>query len=68
MILMAGVSARSCVSACVQFSVQPVIATLNLRGRFVNALFRRNASVNSRTTRRGIEQLVVRQPGDRDIR
>ena len=45
----AGVSARSCDSACVQCSMQPVMPTLNFRGRFVNALLPRNASVNSRT-------------------
>ena len=65
MILIAGVSDRSWVSPCVQFSVQPVIATLNLRGRFVNALFRRNASLNSRTTREASNSSSSRQTGDR---
>src|SRR6186713_3061942 len=49
-ILIAGVSARSCVSACVQLAVQAVIATLNFLGRLVNALFFKNALVNSCTT------------------
>ena len=65
MILIAGVNDRSCVSPCVQFSVQPVMATLNLRGRFVNALFRRNASLKSRTTRDASNNSSSRQPGDR---
>ncbi len=33
----AGVIATSCVSTAVQLSGQPVMVTLNLRGRFVNS-------------------------------
>ena len=40
----------SWVSEWVQFSRQPVMPTLNLRGRFVKALFPTNIAVKSRAT------------------
>ena len=39
--------------------------TLNFRGRFVNALFRRNIVGELARDRRRVEQLVRRQAGDR---
>ena len=64
-ILIAGVSARSCDSACVQCSVQPLMPTLNFRGRFVNALLPTNVVGELAHDRRRVEQLVGRQAGDR---
>ena len=43
----AGVIAMSWVSPAVQCSRQPVIVTLNLRGRFVNALLPRKIRWNA---------------------
>ena len=55
----------SCVSAWQQFSRQPVMVTLNLRGRLVNSLLSRMSRVELVDDRRGVEQLVRRQAGHR---
>ncbi len=57
--------AMSCASAWVQASLQPVMVTLNFRGKFVYSLLPRNNSREIVHHRGGVEKLIGREPGDR---
>ena len=61
----AGVMETSCVSAPVQFSRQPVMVTLNLRGRLVKALLPRKIRWNARGDGRRLHQLARGEAGGR---